>query len=152
MEVAGWPYSYEPVRTRLYESVIAACTCACPGGIATFAVPGVWRYGVGTVTGLVTLWAVARSFRVGLWVSEESVRIRNFWITREFPWNQVKDVFLATLMMGIVPQSAWLFRLKNDRIVRVRATPIGAGDREVAWQAMKRLAPTEVVFTTPDRW
>ncbi len=145
-------YSYEPLRTRLYEGFIAACTCVCAGGIATFAVSGAWRYSFGVLTGVVTLWAIRRSFRVGLWANEQRVLVRNFWITREFAWSDVKGVFKGLLTMGVVPQTAWLFRLHSGRLVRVRATSIRAADREIQWQTLKRLAPSEVVFNTPDRW
>jgi hypothetical protein len=153
MADARWPYSYEPGRTRFYESFIAACTCLCPGGIATYAVGGgLLRYVVGTLTVLVSAWAVVRSFRVGLWANADRVLVRNFWITREFVWGEVKDVFLALLTMGITPVPAWLFRLQSGRVVRVRATPQRGDRREVEWEALRRLAPTEVVFNAPDRW
>src|SRR5258708_13227339 len=129
---------------------MAGCTCLCPGGIATFAVEGgLVRYVLGTLTVMVTAWAVARSLRVGLWASADRVLVRNFWITREFAWGEVKDVFLALLTMGATPIPAWLFRLQSGRVVRVRATPQRAERPEVARGPPKPPPPPHAVFTPP---
>jgi hypothetical protein len=149
--VDRWTYVYEPVSSRLSEAAIAVVTCACAGGIATFDVSGIARYVLGAATALTAIWAVHRSFRVGLWVNQERVRVRNYWITREFGWGDVDSVFIGALVMGFVPQPAWCFSLKSGGLVRVRATPSSASRREADWRALKGLAPKRVTFTEPPR-
>jgi hypothetical protein len=147
-----WRYSYEPLRTRVYEGVIAAITCTVPAALAVAVTRGALRYVVVVVAVLGGAWSVKRAFRLGLWASSERVRVQNYWRTREFSWSDVTDIGVGKLMTGVVPQSAWAFLLRDGRSIRAQATPTRPDVREAESHALLALAPAAAQFHRPGDW
>jgi hypothetical protein len=87
-----------------------------------------------------------------LWASAERVRVQNYWRTFEFAWSEVTDLGVGKLTMGVVPQSAWAFLLRDGRGVRAQATPIRPDVREAESHALLALAPHAVRFHRPSDW
>jgi hypothetical protein len=91
-------------------------------------------------------WGVRRAFRLSLEATSEHVTVRNFWRTYEFHWVDVTKVGLGEETMGVLPQPAVAFGLRNGRIVRAQATPFKKKDQDVVFQALRELAPPSVQF------
>lgn len=147
-----WGYSYEPLRRRVYQAVTVASICAPVGVLAVAVTRGPLRYIVGTLAILGGAWSVKRAFRLGLWASSERVRIQNYWRTRDFDWTEVTDIGVGKQTMGVVPQSAWAFLLRDGHTVRAQATPIRPDEREAESHALLALAPPAARFHRPRDW
>ena len=97
---------YAPRRFRLNQAIIALVICATPTIVVVFAVGFPWGFvalGVGCASAAVSAW---RAFRIRLLVTEEGVRIDNYWRSHQFAWSDVKVVRIGLKNQGVLPQPA----------------------------------------------
>src|SRR5205814_3276678 len=87
---------------------------------------------------------VSRAQRLDFLLGDRGVVVRNYWRTYQFEWSDVELVRLALLRVGVVPQTAIAFFLREQRAVLVQATPIGETSRAMTFDAIAKLAPPDV--------
>ena len=105
------------------------------------AVAAPWRYGMAVATVGAAAWTVRRARRIGLWISDGRVIVRNFWRTFEFDLADVTGLGLALKVQGIIPLPAWDFRLRDGREIRAQATGGNERDQRWQWHALEALIP-----------
>jgi hypothetical protein len=137
-------YEYASWRPRLTESLISIMTCGVTFGIAGFALQGLFRYailGLGFGVMSVSIW---RAWRLSFTATTESIHIKNFFRTYEFRWTDVQSVGITTLTMGIMPNPAVGFLLRNGHDARAQATPWNRLERDDMMEQLAELAPAGV--------
>ena len=142
-------YKSSPLKIRVYDACIAATTCVTVGGIAAFAVTGYLRYIILGLSLVALGLATRRSFQIALSVSRDTISIRNYWRTYELPWTDVVEIGSALQTMGVVPQPAIYFLLKNGKNARAQATPSRLRERQAMLASIARLAPHTVRIHNP---
>jgi len=147
-------YRYGAGRlVRVNEALISLIWCLLVGGIATGAsashLPAADQsltYAFGVTTVVCAVLTVRRSFRIELEITQEEIRIRNYWRDFEFPWSQVTDVGMGVAIQGIAYQPAITFQLLDGTKRRAKATPYGADRQREAVRAIVALAPQDAPF------
>ncbi len=114
------------------------------GVIGGFAASGSVRIVIFAIASILGVLGVLRAQRLDFLLGDRSVVVRNYWRTYEFEWLDVELVRLALLRVGVVPQTAIAFFLREQRPVLVQATPIGDTSRAMAFDAIAKLAPPDV--------
>ena len=132
-------YKSSPLKIRVYDACIAATTCVTVGGIAAFAVTGYLRYIILGLSLVALGLATRRSFQIALSVSRDTISIRNYWRTYQLPWTDVVEIGSALQTMGVVPQPAIYFLLKNGKNARAR-------QRRLVCASAKRCLPQSLVW------
>lgn len=135
---------YAPRRFRVNQAIIALILCATPTFIVALAVGFPWGFvalGVGCASASVSAW---RAFRIRLLVTEEGVRIDNYWRSHQFAWSDVKVVRIGLKDQGVLPQPALGFRLNGGEVRFAQATPFRANERQEFQAAVLALAPSAV--------
>ena len=128
-------------RIRFYASIVAAVSAVTVGGIAGFAVSGATRLAILLIAALGGVLGVLRAQRLDFLLGDRGVIVRNYWRTYEFAWSDVELVRLAFLRVGVVPQTAIAFFLRDQRPVLVQATPLGSTSRASAFDAIAEHVP-----------
>ena len=139
-------FSYAPLQLRLYAAYIAALPCLTYGAIATLAAHGPWRFGLLAVAVVVGVAAVHRAFRLQLNISVDGIVIKNYWRSYNIGWDQIVEVDIGSLTMGIIPRPAVRFRLTGGGGARAQATPTSADLQKALLDRIRRIAPDEVAI------
>jgi hypothetical protein len=88
--------------------------------------------------------SAGRAFRIRLLITEEDVRIDNYWRSHEFPWSDVTVVRIGLKNQGVLPQPALGFGLTSGEVRFAQATPFRANERQEFQAAVVALAPSSV--------
>jgi hypothetical protein len=129
---------------RFHMSINAALSAVAAGGIATGAAHGWFRVGVLAVASPLGVLGVLRAQRLDFLLGDQGVVVRNYWRTYQFEWSDVRFVRMGRLWVGLGPQAAVAFFLRERRVVRVQTTPGGKANHAQIFEAIAKLAPPDV--------
>ena len=137
-------------RTQLNEALIAVILCIGSGWIIVAVVPGLFRWFIGALVLILTIASANRALRIEVQVEADRVRVANYWRTFRFDWVDVREIGMGAVMQGILPQPCVAFRLADNRVVCVQATPRNDAERQRFLEELAVFAPERVRWRVPE--
>ena len=140
----------EPTRVRLNQAAVAAILAGTSSAFVTVVVWARlgWPFGLASVALAIAVVAGAawRAARIRIVVTRSEIRIWNYWRTRRVRWDEVRQMFIGAMPIGVLPQPAWAFVLQTGETVRAQAMPFSPHDRERLVERVRALAPAAVEY------
>jgi hypothetical protein len=135
--------TYGPRRVWVNSGLTALVLAATPGVIALIGLGWPWGYAAAVLALAVGLWSAQRALRIRLVITEQDVRVDNYWKSHGFPWGAVEGVGIGS--KGLLPRPALLFRRTDEAPVLAMATPLRQEERHDFLTAVLSFAPHPVL-------